>query len=106
MKKRIIAIFTLATILFVATSVFAQGLDVQGNSKKLESILNIKAEPYVYIVIMAQDPAITYKGDIPGLSATKPIKGKKIRAIIPNLAPQNEYQVCSKHGYDVSNDKP
>ena len=37
-----------------------------------------KSEYGVYIVLMAQDPVIAYKGDETGFKATKPGKGKKL----------------------------
>ena len=78
MKKKKISIFTAAIILFAAVLAFAQVPDAQVENSKLESIFSKKTDPFVYIVLMAQDPAITYEGGITGLQATRPKKGKKI----------------------------
>jgi subtilisin family serine protease len=41
-----------------------------------------------YVVIMMDDPAVSYEGDLQGLPATKPAKGKKIN---PNSAQVKKY---------------
>jgi len=48
-----------------------------------------KSEYGVYIVLMAQDPAISYRGDEAGFKATKPGKGKKLN---PNSARVMKYR--------------
>jgi len=55
-----------------------------------------------YIVIMAQDPAIAYEGDLTGLPATKPGKGRKIN---PNSAHVRKYTkfLQSKHDKVLNN---
>ena len=54
-----------------------------------------------YIVILANDPAINYEGDIAGLAATKPGKGDKIN---PNSAHVRKYQkfLKAKHGASLA----
>ena len=44
----------------------------------VEDIQNAKAEEKTYIVWMHGDPVVAYDGDIPGLKATRPAKGKKL----------------------------
>jgi subtilisin family serine protease len=50
-----------------------------------------------YIVIMDADPAIAYEGDLPGLQATKPGKGKKIN---PKSAHVTKYTKFLKQTHD------
>lgn len=52
-----------------------------------------------YIVIMANDPAISYEGDLAGLAATKPGKGGKIN---PNSAHVRKYQNFLRASQDES----
>ena len=78
MKRKNITIFAIATFLFVFVMAFAQVTDAQVENSKLKSILSKKTDSWVYFVQMDLDPAISYKGDVPGFRATKPIKGKKI----------------------------
>ena len=52
-----------------------------------------------YIVIMANDPAISYEGDLAGLAATKPGKGGKIN---PNSAHVRKYQKFLRASQDES----
>jgi subtilisin family serine protease len=52
-----------------------------------------------YIVIMANDPAISYDGDVAGLSATKPGKGGKIN---PNSAHVRKYQKFLEKSHSAS----
>ena len=53
-----------------------------------------KAEA-LYIVMMVEDPAIAYEGDIKGLKATKPAKGKKYN---PNSAASRAYEAHLLNG--------
>ncbi|HYE66314.1 MAG TPA: S8 family serine peptidase [Pyrinomonadaceae bacterium] len=39
----------------------------------------------IYIVRMLEDPVVAYKGDIPGLRATKPARGQKINPYSPEV---------------------
>ena len=79
MKKRITTIFTIVAMLSVVFLALSQSVDAAVPDSKLKSALGKKAEPNVYIVLMSHDPAISYEGNIPGLRATKPGKGKKIK---------------------------
>ena len=36
-----------------------------------------------YVVILADDPVVAYEGDVPGLAATKPGRGEKVRPNSP-----------------------
>jgi len=73
--RRVIVLLTaLATALAIMVPVSA--VEVSGDR-----------EPYV--VIMADDPVVAYEGDIAGLPATKPGKGKKVN---PNSAAVEKYQ--------------
>lgn len=51
----------------------------------------------VYVVIMKADPAVAYDGGVPGLKATKPAPGKKIKA---NSLRVNKYEAFLRAGHD------
>jgi len=89
MKNRTIKKFAMATILFAAIFSVAQVIDVRAENPELSGVLGNKTGLNVYVVMMAQDPAITYEGQITGLAATKPGKGKKIN---PNSAHVKKYR--------------
>jgi subtilisin family serine protease len=99
MKKKKISIFKIAIILFAAVLAFTQVPDAQVENSKLESIFSNKTDPFVYIVLMIQDPAITYEGGIPGLQATRPKKGKKIN---PKSAHVKKYRKFLKAKHDTA----
>jgi len=96
MSKRIITISAMTAILFVAIVAFAQVTGAQVENSKLKSVLSNKADSYVYVVLMAQDPAITYEGGIPGLYATKPGKSKKINPGSAHVKKYREF-LTTKH---------
>jgi subtilisin family serine protease len=58
----------------MAPAAVAQGEDHRGNSGQARA----KATNDIYIVRMADKPAVAYEGGIPGYPATKPRKGAKI----------------------------
>ena len=72
--RRVLVLTALATALAIMVPVGA--VEVSGDR-----------EPYV--VIMADDPVVAYEGDIAGLPATKPDKGKKVN---PTSAAVKKYQ--------------
>jgi subtilisin family serine protease len=98
MKKRNITIFAIATFLFVFVLAFAQVTTAEVEDSKLRSILSKKTDSWVYFVQMDLDPAISYKGDVPGFRATKPIKGKKIN---PKSADVRKYRKFLKAEHDA-----
>lgn len=99
MKKRITALFTIVAIFSLVFLALSQSVDAQVPDSKLKNALSKKAGPKVYVVLMALDPAIAYKGNIPGLSATKPGKGKKIN---PKSAHVKKYRNFLKTKHDTA----
>ncbi len=77
MMKKIKAIIVLIVIIAMPLLVFTPVTDAQEIDPKLESILAQKEGSWGYVVLLAQDPAVSYEGGIPGFSKTKPGKGKK-----------------------------
>ena len=80
-------IFVLA--LSVSSSAFAQADEApsaQGNAKS-------------YVVVMANDPIISYEGDIRGYPATKPAEGKKVN---PNSAHVRKYEKFLENSHNAS----
>jgi hypothetical protein len=55
----------------------------------------------LYIVQMLEDPAVAYRGNIPGYSATKPAKGTKINPADPAVAQYTAY-LDSRHDQAVA----
>jgi len=55
--------------------------------------------PKSYIVVMLDDPAVAYEGDIAGLPATKPGRGGKIN---PNSAHVRKYQAFLEESHEDS----
>ncbi len=98
MKKRNITIFAIATFLFVFVLAFAQSTNAQVENSKLKSILSKKTDSWVYFVQMDLDPAVSYRGDVPGFLATKPIKGKKIN---PKSAHVRKYRKFLEAEHDA-----
>ncbi len=96
MKKKVIVLFTLTTILCVVILSFAQAANSPDKGSKLKSILNKRTDSSVYFVLMAQDPAVKYKGDVQGLTATKPQRGKKIDARSADVKKYRKF-LKSKH---------
>ena len=83
----VMLIFVLA--LSLSSSAFAQADEApsaQGNAKS-------------YVVVMANDPIISYEGDIRGYSATKPAEGKKVN---PNSAHVRKYEKFLENSHDAS----
>jgi subtilisin family serine protease len=74
-RRGIVVLTALATALALALPAFSAA-DTSGDR-----------EPYV--VIMGDDPVVAYEGDIAGLPATKPDRGKKVN---PNSAAVRNYQ--------------
>jgi subtilisin family serine protease len=77
------------SITFSASALGAESLAQAVKSGKAQS----------YIVIMANEPAISYEGNIDGLAATKPGKGSKIN---PNSAHVRKYQKFLESSHDDS----
>jgi subtilisin family serine protease len=53
------------------------------------SAVEVSGDREPYVVMLADDPVVAYEGDIAGLPATKPDKGKKVN---PNSAAVKKYQ--------------
>ncbi|HUF14388.1 MAG TPA: S8 family peptidase [Acidimicrobiia bacterium] len=51
--------------------------------------LQVSGDRAPYVVIMDDDPVVAYEGDVPGLAATKPARGRKVN---PNSAAVKNYQ--------------
>jgi subtilisin family serine protease len=80
---------TLGTLALVwAATGAAAGADDHRSSARRQS--------NVYIVRMSEDPAVAYKGGLPGLRATKPARGQKIDPNDPRVADYVAY-VDSRH---------
>jgi subtilisin family serine protease len=71
----------------LAAPVMAQ-IQVQAVDRAAVPAADTSAKSRVYIVMMRDDPAVAYEGDISGFKATKPAKGKKIN---PNSAQVRKY---------------
>src|SRR5438128_528772 len=56
----------------------------------------------LYIVRMAESPAVAYDGDIAGFKATRPGKGKKIDPTAPDVVSYTGY-LASRHDTTVAN---
>ena len=99
MKGKIVTIFAMVTILFMAIPAFAQAVDTQTEGSMLTRLLSNMDDSYVYVVFMVQDPAISYEGNIPGIRATKPKKGKKLN---PKSARVKKYRNFLKAKHDAA----
>lgn len=86
---------SLSTIVFLsaAGSVTAAQPEQGGVAKKIKNNL--------YIVRMADDPVVAYKGGIAGLKATKPAKGKKIDPTSTEVVQYSAY-LDSRHDAAVA----
>jgi subtilisin family serine protease len=76
--KKVKVLAVLVAILVMAVPGFAGKSDVQVPSESVQGTLKANGKTDVHIVFMALDPAVSYKGGIDGLPATKPKRGKKI----------------------------
>src|SRR5262245_36655501 len=85
-------LMVLAITLSLSTPVLA------GNSGRQFATGNAKS----YIVVMASDPILAYKGGIAGYAATKPGNGQKVN---PNSAHVKKYESLleSNHNKSLSN---
>lgn len=97
MKRFEATIFILIVSLMSAVPGFVQGADVGVQRSEQQSLFSTKAGFDTYIVFMDKDPAVAYKGDTPGLPATKPGKGKKIN---PKSAHVKKYTKYLKTTHD------
>ncbi|HEX6305452.1 MAG TPA: S8 family serine peptidase [Anaerolineales bacterium] len=88
MKKKVATLFAIIAILALVVPTFAQAPNPQVPRSVSDAISEAKAASQVYIVQMAEDPAVSYEGDIPGFPATRPGKGQKIN---PNSAHVKKY---------------
>jgi subtilisin family serine protease len=72
-------------------------------------ILNAKAEEKTYVVWMDGDPLVAYDGDIKGLKATRPGKGKKLnpksKAVINYQAHLHARQNAAMQGVGIGSSK-
>ena len=95
MKQRLFYLTLLAVTVFSAS--FAAS--VLGADSLARAVKSGKAKSY--IVVMANEPAISYQGDVSGYAATKPGKGGKIN---PNSAHVRKYQkfLKSSHGESLA----
>lgn len=93
MKRSWFSYVLLAT--YALSILFAASL--QAADPLAQAVKSGKAKSY--IVVMANDPVISYEGDISGLAATKPGKGGKIN---PNSAHVRKYQKFLKKSHGAS----
>lgn len=75
--RKIKSVIVLTAVIVLPYLFFTPATDAQSIDSRLESILDHKANSWSYVVLMAQDPAVSYEGEIPGYKKTKPKKGKK-----------------------------
>ncbi|HSL43327.1 MAG TPA: S8 family serine peptidase [Anaerolineales bacterium] len=87
MYRKIFSIFSFVMILAVVFSVVSPA-SAQPSVKSKGNGKVEKSPSGVYIVQLAEDPAVVYEGNIPGYSATKPNKGEKLN---PNSAKVKKY---------------
>jgi subtilisin family serine protease len=89
--KRTTTLLALVLILATVVPTFAQGSHLQVPDAESNRIAAEKSESGVYIVRMLEDPVVAYAGGIPGLKATKPLKGKKINPNSPHVVAYVDY---------------
>lgn len=77
MKRVLVLITALATAAALAVPAIA------------ETALQVSGDRAPYVVILDDEPVVAYEGDVAGLPATKPDKGKKVN---PNSAAVKKYQ--------------
>jgi subtilisin family serine protease len=95
--RKIKALAVFVAILVMAVPGFAGKSAVQVPTDSAKGTFKGKGETGVYIVFMALDPAVSYKGDLDGLPATKPKRGKKIN---PKSARVKKYRQYLKTAHN------
>jgi len=100
MVRKVFQVLSLLLIAAVALSVFAPvAAQPAGNSKAAEAVQ--ESQNGLYIVRMADAPVVAYKGEIKGLKATQPQKGKKIDVTSPAVVEYVSY-LDAKHDAALS----
>jgi len=86
--KRYLGLSFALVVLFAAVSIRAQESQQsdEANQRKRDKAVN-----NLYVVQMGGAPAVDYRGDVPGLRATKPAKGQKIDPTSPDVAAYVSY---------------
>ena len=102
-KKFLYTLMILVLMLSVQPIVFAQGREPVppgGSSEEAVQGAELQAsESAIYIIFMEADPVVTYEGNVAGLLATKPKKGRKIN---PNSAHVKNYAKHLKSSHDAA----
>lgn len=86
-KKFMTTLLSAVLGMVLAAPVVAQ-IELQAVDSAAIPAADTTVKSRVYIVMMRDDPAVAYEGDISGYKATKPAKGKKIN---PNSAHVRKY---------------
>src|SRR6266850_1503270 len=86
--KRYLGLSFALVVLFAAVSTRAQESQQsdEANQRKRDKAVN-----NLYVVQMSGAPAVDYRGDVPGLRATRPAKGQKIDPTSPDVAAYVSY---------------
>src|SRR5882724_6657380 len=86
--KRYLGLSFALVVLFAAVSIRAQESQQsdEANQRKRDKAVN-----NLYVVQMSGAPAVDYRGDVPGLRATRPAKGQKIDPTSPDVAAYVSY---------------
>ncbi len=97
MKTRRFSIVSIVATAAVSIAVMAFTNPVLAEDSLAQAVKNGNAKSY--IVLMANNPVISYEGNITDLAATKPGKGKKIN---PNSAHVRKYQQFLEKSHGAS----
>jgi len=87
-NKKLTVTFLSAVLSMVVAAPATAQIEVQAVDNAAIPAADTAAKSHVYIVMMKDDPAVAYEGDIMGYKATKPAKGSKIN---PNSASTKKY---------------
>ena len=88
MNKKLTTTFLSVVLSMVVAAPAMAQIEVQAVDNAAIPAADTAAKSHVYIVMMKDDPAVAYEGDITGYKATKPAKGTKIN---PNSASAKKY---------------
>ena len=97
MNKKFTTTFLSAVLGMLLAAPATAQIDVQAVDSAAIPAADTTSKSNVYIVMMRDDPAVAYEGDISGYKATKPAKGKKIN---PNSAHVRKYVNRLKSTHD------
>src|SRR5688572_12838509 len=98
-KRAAMLVTVLVSVLSLAVPVGAGPIGV---------VFQATGERVPYVVILADDPVVAYEGDVPGLAATKPGRGEKVRPNSPAVLRYREHldqrraEASAKAGVDSS----